>query len=150
MDRCSGSGYTLVVCDDAFCWLVSLIMNEEEFLRWLETQGPHYHPNAYRFVLEALRYSQRHFERPRHVTGKELLAGISELAKKEFGPFVLTVFNEWGIRTTRDFGNIVFQFVEIGEIKRTDEDSIEDFDNVYDFAEEFGSVPLEDRIPSEA
>ena len=124
-------------------------MNEEEFLRWLDTQENRYHPNAYRFVLEALKYSQQNFDRPRHVSGRELLAGISELAKKEFGPFVLTVFREWGVQTTRDFGTIVFQLVEIGEIKRTDEDRIEDFDNVYDFNEEFGEVPLGDAIHSE-
>jgi uncharacterized repeat protein (TIGR04138 family) len=125
-------------------------MNEEEFLRWLETQETKYHPNAYQFVLAALKHSQRHFDRPRHMTGQELLKGISELAKREFGPFVLTVLHEWGIRTTRDFGNIVFQLVEAGEIKKTDEDHVEDFDNVYDFAEEFTEVWLEDRIRSEA
>ena len=125
-------------------------MNEEDFLRWLEKQDPHYHPNAYRFVLEALKYSQRTFDRPRHVTGRELLTGISELAKKEFGPFALTVLNEWGVRTTRDFGNIVFQLVEIGEVKRTDEDRVEDFDDVYDFATEFSNVQLGEKIHSEA
>lgn len=124
-------------------------MNGEDFLRWLDTQETGYHPNAYRFVLEALKYSQRHFDRPRHVTGQELLAGISELAKKEFGPLALTVFHEWGIRKTRDFGNIVFQLAEIQEIKKTEEDSVEDFDNVYDFAQEFRDVELSDTIRSE-
>jgi uncharacterized repeat protein (TIGR04138 family) len=125
-------------------------MNEEDFLRWLEKQELHYHPHAYRFVLEALKYSQRKSDRPRHVTGRELLMGISELAKKEFGPFALTVLNEWGVRTTRDFGNIVFQLVEVGEVKRTDEDRVEDFDEVYDFAIEFGNVQLGEKIHSEA
>ena len=125
-------------------------MNEEGFLRWLSTQEPRYHPNAYRFVLEALKHSQQRFDRPRHVSGPELLAGISDLAKKEFGPFALTVFHEWGLQNTRDFGNIVFQMVEIGEIKKTDEDRVEDFDKVYDFAEEFGEVPLGEAIHSEA
>lgn len=125
-------------------------MNEENFLHWLQTQDRKYHPNAYRFVLEALKYSQRHFERPRHVTGRELLAGISELAKKEFGPFVLTVFEEWGINTTRDFGNIVFQLVDVGEIKRTEDDRVEDFDDVFDFSEEFGAVKTWETTKSNA
>ncbi len=125
-------------------------MNEEEFLRWLATQKTRYHPNAYRFVLTALRHTQRGLDQPRHVTGRELLEGISDLAKKEFGPFALTVFHEWGIRTTRDFGNIVFQLVEIGEIKKTDQDSLEDFDNVYDFAEEFGDGKTKDQVRCQA
>jgi len=124
-------------------------MNEENFLQWLSKQEQRYHPNAYRFVLGALKYTQRKLDRPRHVSGHELLEGISELARKDFGPFALTVLTEWGVTNTRDFGTIVFQLVETGEIKKTEEDRIEDFEGVYEFAQEFGNVQLGDPIETE-
>ena len=124
-------------------------MNEEDFLQWLSKQEQRYHPNAYRFVLGALKYTQRKLDRPRHVSGHELLEGISELARKDFGPFALTVLTEWGVTNTRDFGTIVFQLVETGQIKKTEEDRIEDFEGVYEFAQEFGNVQLGDPIETE-
>ncbi|HQO34518.1 MAG TPA: hypothetical protein PLG59_07645 [bacterium] len=137
-------------CDDCYDeGYRSRVMNEEDFLQWLSKQEQQYHPNAYRFVLEALKHAQRRYDRLRHVTGRELLEGISELARKEFGPFALTVLTEWGVTNTRDFGAIVFQLVETGEIKKTEEDRIEDFVGVYEFAQEFGNVQLGDPIHTE-
>jgi uncharacterized repeat protein (TIGR04138 family) len=101
-----------------------------------------YHPDAYAFVVEALdatvkNIRKRQPEHERHVTGKELLEGIRELALEEFGPMAFTLFNEWGIHATRDFGEIVFKLVECGRLGKTEKDSIEDFDNVYDLEETF-------------
>ena len=58
-------------------------------------------------------------------------------ALKEFGPMVPTVFSYWGIRSTEDFGHMVFNLIEAGIFGKTEEDSIEDFKNVYDFQEAF-------------
>ncbi len=115
-------------------------MNEKQFLQRVAECDSRYHPNAYCFVLEALRFTQIHFKKPRHVTGSELLIGISNFARERFGCMAWTVFQEWGIHTSRDFGNIVFQLVEMGEIKKTDEDSIEDFDNGFDLRKELEKV----------
>jgi uncharacterized repeat protein (TIGR04138 family) len=79
----------------------------------------------------------RCLEKPRHVSGQELLAGIREFALAEFGPMAKTVLNSWGITRTEDFGEIVFNMVEIGLLGRTDKDSREDFANGYDFEEAF-------------
>ncbi len=73
----------------------------------------------------------------KHVTGKQLLEGIKELALKRFGALAKMVFEHWGVRETIDFGNIVFNMVEEGILSKTEEDSIEDFRNVYDFEEVF-------------
>jgi uncharacterized repeat protein (TIGR04138 family) len=43
------------------------------------------------------------------------------------------VFEEWGIRRCEDFGEIVFNMVEIGLLGKTEKDSRADFQSGYDF-----------------
>jgi uncharacterized repeat protein (TIGR04138 family) len=71
------------------------------------------------------------------VTGPELLNGVRQYALKEFGPMVMTVFDSWGIRSCEDFGHMVFNLIGVGVFGKTEQDSIEDFKNVYDFEEAF-------------
>jgi uncharacterized repeat protein (TIGR04138 family) len=105
-----------------------------------------YHRNAYDFVYQSLRYTQQSLNRAlpqggeaedAHVTGEELLEGIRALALAEFGLMARTVFRRWGIRATHDFGRIVFELVERGQMSKTDRDQLSDFSNVYDFDEAF-------------
>lgn len=112
-------------------------MTEEILLDFIKNRDPRYHANAYRFVLAALQFAQKKMGGRRHISGKELLGGIKDYAWAEFGSMALTVFNEWGLKNTRDFGNIVFNLVELEEIKKTDDDTIEEFDEVYEFADVF-------------
>jgi len=114
--------------------------SEELFLRWVSNSDSRFHPNAYAFTVEALHYTQKRFKKPKHIKGQELLTGISRLARKKFGPMAWTVFQEWGIRYAKDFGDIVFNLVEIGEIKKTDEDTIDDFDTGFDLQKELEKV----------
>ncbi len=92
-----------------------------------------YSEDAYAFVLESLAYTQKKFKRPKHVTGRELLDGISELLMEQYGPMALSVLKHWGIKGTEDFGNIVFNLLENKVLSKTDEDRMDDFKNVYDF-----------------
>src|SRR5665213_238956 len=97
---------------------------------------------AYIFVREALDYSQKVISREnrgqvRHITGQELLDGIRQFALQQFGPMTVTVFEEWGIKNCRDFGDIVFNMVEISLLAKTDKDSRDDFQNGYDFTDAF-------------
>ena len=71
-------------------------------------------------------------EKQHHVTGKELLEGVRDLALREFGLMARTVFQQWGIQRTDDFGEIVFNLVEAGLMSKTDEDTRRDFHEVYD------------------
>jgi uncharacterized repeat protein (TIGR04138 family) len=54
-----------------------------------------------------------------------------------YGYMSKTVLNSWGIRTTGDFGEIVFNLIKIGKMRKTPDDCREDFENVYDFDEAF-------------
>lgn len=97
-----------------------------------------YKIEAYNFVLEALNYTVRRLNRPRHITGGELLEGIKQYAREQFGPMTRTVFEHWGITQTEDFGHIVFNLVEARLLGKTEQDSLEDFKGGYDFKEVFG------------
>jgi uncharacterized repeat protein (TIGR04138 family) len=101
--------------------------------------------DAYAFVREALDFTQKVVGKDakeargaiRHVSGQELLGGIRKFALEQFGPMVVTVFEEWGVKNCRDFGEIVFNMVEIGLLAKTDKDTRDDFQNGYDFTEAF-------------
>jgi len=126
----------------------------DEALEKMMQQDRRYDREAYRFVRDALDFTQQQLARsaerasragrksgkkapPHHVSGRELLDGIRDHALKEFGPMVTTVFNEWGIQRTADFGEIVFNMVEARLLNKTAEDSRDDFKDVYDFKEVF-------------
>lgn len=96
-----------------------------------------YKLEAYVFVINALEYTMSKLMRQGHVTGPELLDGIRRLAKREFGPMAKSVFENWGITGTADFGEIVFTLVGAGLFGKTDEDSLSDFNDVYDFGDVF-------------
>ena len=100
-------------------------------------KDPRYKVAAYAFVMLALNCTLSKLDKPRHVTGRELLDGIREFGLAQYGPMTKMVFGYWGVRATRDFGEIVFNLVENKLLGKTEEDRVEDFENVYDFEEEF-------------
>ncbi len=101
-----------------------------------------YQGEAYVFLRDALDFTTKQQKKikgatVRHVSGPELLEGVRQYALKEFGPLVMTVFDNWGIHSCEDIGNMVFNLIGAGIFGKTEEDSIEDFKNVYDFEEAF-------------
>lgn len=98
-----------------------------------------YKPDAYEFVMRALWFTQNKLNRKGHVVGGELLEGIREFGLEQYGPMTKTVFEHWGIIKTEDFGEIVFNMVENGLMKKTESDSRDNFKNIYDFREAFDS-----------
>ena len=109
----------------------------EERLKQVVARDGRYHVNAYRFVYEALDYTVKQLEKKRHISGRELLEGIKNLALEQFGGLAVKVFDVWGVRKTADFGNIVFNLVEADLMSRSEDDNREDFDGVYEFRDVF-------------
>jgi uncharacterized repeat protein (TIGR04138 family) len=114
---------------------------EEVVTQITETDG-RYHRDVYMFLREALDFTQKLISKEnrgttRHVTGQELLDGLRQYALQEFGPMAKTVLEEWGVQHCRDFGNIVFNLVELKYLAKTDTDSRDDFQNGYDFTDAF-------------
>lgn len=100
-------------------------------------QDKSYSPEAYDFVMNALRYTLSKMDEHRHINGKELLYGIRDYALEEYGPMARTVLEYWGIKETADFGEVVFNLVEAGIIRKTAEDNKEEFRGVFDFKKAF-------------
>lgn len=119
----------------------------EDLLAPILEKDPRYKAQAYIFVRDGLDHTVCKLERPRHVSGQELLEGMREYALKEYGPITRRVLSEWGINECIDFGNIVFNLVDEGLLGRTEEDSIEDFMGGYDFHEAF-IQPFRPRNPA--
>lgn len=71
--------------------------------------------------------------RPRHVTGQDLCRALRQLAQEQYGLLAKLVLANWGIRSTGDFGEIVYNLIKISEMSKSDGDRREDFDGVYDF-----------------
>ena len=99
--------------------------------------------NSYYFVLDALDYTLVHYGKDRltgedrHVGAKELLSGIRDLAVEQFGSMASFVFCQWGVNTTRDFGEVVFNLSDAGLLSRRAEDSRLAFADGYDFEATF-------------
>jgi len=71
--------------------------------------------------------------RERHLTGQQLCEAIRQYALEQYGYMALCLLNNWGIHATSDFGEIVFNLIRIGQMRKTNEDRREHFDNVFDF-----------------
>lgn len=117
----------------------------EKFQRLLRNDS-RFDAEAYNFVYEALDYTLKHVVRPgerstQHVSGPELLEGIRRLALEQFGCLVRPVLRSWGVRSTGDFGEIVFNLVEHDLMGKQDSDRLDDFRNVYEFDEVFDVTP---------
>ena len=103
-------------------------------------------PAAYSFLFAALEHSQQELGRTRahgpedlsaHVSGRELLDGLRLFALDQFGLMTRAVFHTWGIRTTDDFGHMVYELIERGQMKKTPDDQLSDFFEAYDFDDAF-------------
>lgn len=125
-----------------------------------------YRLDAYVFVFEALRFAQHERgngrgqpnaaeeaaggessgEEIRHVTGQQLCEAIRRYALEQYGVLAKNVLNHWGVHSTGDFGEIVFNLIDIGQMNKTDSDRREDFDDVFDFDEGLRE-PFEARTP---
>ena len=109
----------------------------EKALRYLIRNDPRYPADAYRFLFDALRHTVERMPKTRHVTGQELLEGIRDFARDQFGGMARVVLNHWNIQKTEDFGTMVFNLVNVNLMGRTEKDTIDDFRDGYDFKDAF-------------
>lgn len=112
----------------------------------LRERDPRYRREAYGFVMVALAATARALPEARrtdpqrrHLSGAELLAGVIDLARREFGPMARTVFEEWNVRSGADVGEMVFQLVQAGQLTARPEDRREDFSGGPDLLASLGS-----------
>ena len=110
---------------------------ESSWIEKIVKQYPRYKAEAYAFVMIVIDDIQESLEVRRHISGEVLLAGLKEYASSKYGPMAKEVLNSWGVYTTEDIGNIVFMMVRFGILDKTEEDSIEDFKEGFNFTTVF-------------
>ena len=99
--------------------------------------GERYDARGYLFLLAAVEYLQEKLDVRRHVSGAELAWACRDLAHERFGLLARTVLDCWGIRSTADFGHMVFTMVDAGLLSTQPGDRAEDFADVYEFTSAF-------------
>ena len=91
-------------------------------------------PQAVRFVYEGLGYTAKKIiAEPEHITGQALCKGLRKLAIEKWGRLAMLVLNSWNVKTTRDFGEIVYLMIRHKWMSAQPTDSVDDFNDVYDF-----------------
>ena len=127
-------------------------MNDpQHVLLQLVSSDKRYKLDAYLFVRDGLSYAQDVLrlggddeedeaivsttEKERHLTGQQLCEALRRYALDQYGYMAKTVLNSWGLRTTGDFGEIVYNMIREKLMKKSESDRREDFDDVYDFDE---------------
>jgi uncharacterized repeat protein (TIGR04138 family) len=108
-------------------------------------RDPRYSIHAYAFVFEAITYTKKlqAGARPggraktrrsasRHVTGQQLCEGACAMALAQYGYLAKVVLRQWGLRSTSDLGEIVYNLIASGDLQKTPSDSRSDFDGVFD------------------
>lgn len=128
-------------------------MDLQTCLKAVARANRRYPIEAYQFVLHGLKRAAMTVHgplqkcrtartRPRHVTGAQLCEALRNLAVDRWGPLAIDVLRRWGIRRTRDFGEIVFTLVDHQLLGRQPSDQIEDFDDVFAFDEAFNAIDI--------
>lgn len=132
-------------------------MTEESYLfHRLLKKDTRYPLAAYLFVREALAFTADAMElgndhgeqandfqleldgsQDQHITGQQLCEGIRRYAINQFGYMAKVVLRNWNINSTSCFGDLVYNMIEIGVLKKSDDDSRAHFDDVYRFDEVF-------------
>lgn len=125
-------------------------------IRELLEEDPRYPLDAYHLVHEGLEYAQRVLKYGQrmpsekvaaneseaepvddHLTGQQLCLAIQKMAIEHYGRMARIVLSRCGIHSTSDIGDIVYNLIRVGEMKKSKTDRREDFDDVYDFEQVF-------------
>lgn len=110
----------------------------KESLEKIAREDGRFSPQALKFVSEGLNYTIKELTAERgHISGQTLCEGLKKLALEKWGRLALLVLGTWGIKTTRDFGQIVYLMIQHNWMSAQPTDSIDDFNDVYDFKTAF-------------
>lgn len=131
-------------------------MSDQAMQDWIKLRdkaGP-FPPLAYQFIHAGLQHTAKmvHGElqcapdlcegESRHITGQQLCMGLRDFALKQYGKLARIVLHNWHIHSTMDFGRMVFAMIDAELMRKQDDDTLEDFQGVFDFDEAFGDLEL--------
>lgn len=121
-------------------------------------RDPRFKFEAYQFVREALAYAHENMLAAKqqqheavesaaagetrtattgftghHITGQQLCEACRQYGLQQYGYLTALVLASWGVRSTSDFGEIVYNLIDIEQMRKSESDKREDFDDVYSF-----------------
>lgn len=122
-------------------------------MRDLLRDDPRYKLEAYQFIRESLQYAHENLDKvgplgygpnddpdidhARHLSGQQLCEACRLYALDQYGYLAKMVLQRWGLNSTGDFGELVYNLIRIEQMKKNDNDRREDFDDVYCFEDAF-------------
>jgi uncharacterized repeat protein (TIGR04138 family) len=72
-----------------------------------------------------------------HVSGQQLAESFRRLAMDRYGLMAPAVLRRWGIHASIDIGQMVYLLIDNGFMRKTEDDSVEDFRDVFDLDRDF-------------
>ncbi|MEM9825599.1 MAG: Minf_1886 family protein [Planctomycetota bacterium] len=132
-------------------------------MRKLLKEDDRYKIEAYQFIREALQYANENSigfaetkshddggeTATRHVSGQQLCQACREYAVEQYGFLAKMVLGSWGIRSTSDLGDLVYNLIKIGQMRKSENDRREDFNDVFEFDSafepQFELVPIDEE-----
>lgn len=114
---------------------------------------PTYPRGAYELLPAALDYTVRRYHKTnptngetQHVSGQQLSFGFRDYMLEMYGPFAWDILNTYHILKTDDIGRLVYNLIDVGAFGKTENDTIQDFNQLYDFWEAF-HTPFDPKDP---
>ena len=119
-----------------------------DIIRKIYEEDDTFPPMAYCFVRDSVHKALENIakvnreigfdnEVPPDIKGADLCRFFRDTLLTRFGPCAIDVLDTWNIKQTSYFGKIIYKLISVEILGKSENDSIEDFDNVYDFTEEF-------------
>ena len=107
----------------------------ERSIEELARQDKRYPPAAYMMVFEGLECALSKLPARRHVTPRELVEGVRDVALRDWGLLARTVLESWNIRNTGEIGDLVFNLIEKKLLVAGAEDNRAQFEDAFDLQE---------------
>lgn len=110
--------------------------------------GTAYPTEAFLFLLRGFEFAKTHVAESEtrcgsHIDAVDLCWCLHDLAMFSFGDQARQQLEQWNLKSTRDFGEVVFRMIDTGLAKNQEGEGIEEFDDVFDFDHEFKPPDLD-------
>lgn len=100
-----------------------------------------YAADAFLFVLYGIYSPVQSTHLVAHISTKQFCENLRDIAFQLYGDNAQQQLAEWAIHTTEDFGSIMYLLIENGFAFESEEDSLDQFSEVYDFDVAFAERP---------
>ncbi len=119
------------------------ILSLENALALILKKDQRYHPDAFVFLREVFNSKTKEHRKNQktramtHLSARQCVEKFRDRALKEFGPMTIHVLHYWGIRSSSDIGAMIFLFIDVGILGKTEGDTLDSFSHLLDFKEAF-------------